>query len=168
MRLLGIDPGLRNTGWGLIEVENNHLKHVADGRVVSRNKHSLAERLVQLFDGLDKIITGFKPDEVAVEETFVNVNATSTLKLGQARGVTLLVPARRGLPVAEYAPNMIKKSVVGVGHANKEQVQMMVKTLLPGCLIESPDAADALAVAICHAHQRESSGLAAQLAGASA
>ena len=168
MRLLGIDHGLRNTGWGLIEVENNYLKHVADGRVMSRNRDPLSERLVQLFDGLDKIITGFKPDEVAVEETFVNVNATSTLKLGQARGVTLLVPARRGLSVAEYAPNMIKKSVVGVGHATKEQVQMMVKTLLPGCLIDSPDAADALAVAICHAHQREASGLTAQLEGASA
>lgn len=168
MRLLGIDPGLRNTGWGLIEVENNHLKHLADGRVVSRNKDPLAERLVQLFDGLDEIIADFKPGEVAVEETFVNVNAASTLKLGQARGVTLLVPARHGLPVAEYAPNMIKKSVVGAGHATKEQVQMMVKTLLPGCMIESPDAADALAVAICHAHHREASGLPAQLAGVGA
>ncbi len=168
MRLLGIDPGLRNTGWGLIEVESNHLKHVADGRVVSRNKDPLADRLLQLFDGLDKIITGFKPDEVAVEETFVNVNGDSTLKLGQARGVTLLVPARRGLPVAEYAPNMIKKSVVGAGHATKEQVKMMVKTLLPGCLIDSPDAADALAAAICHAHHREASGLASQIEGAGA
>ena len=137
---------------------------MADGRVVSCNKDPLAERLLQLFDGLDKIITGFKPDEVAVEETFVNVNGDSTLKLGQARGVTLLVPARHGLPVAEYAPNMIKKSVVGAGHAAKEQVQMMVKTLLPGCMIDSSDAADALAVAICHAHHREASGLAGQIA----
>ncbi len=166
MRLLGIDPGLRNTGWGLIEAKDNRLIHLADGCVVSNDKDPLADRLVQLFDGLDGIIAGFKPDEVAVEETFVNVNAASTLKLGQARGVAMLVPARHGLRVAEYSPNMIKKSVVGAGHAAKEQVQMMVKTLLPGSIIESPDAADALAVAICHAHHRDASLLAEQLAEA--
>ena len=155
MRLLGIDPGLRNTGWGLIKIEGNHLKHMADGRIMSRDRDPLAERLVQLFDGLEDVIMTFSPDEVAVEETFVNVNAASTLKLGQARGVALLVPARHGLHVAEYSPNMIKKTVVGTGHAAKEQVQMMVKTLLPGSLMKSADAGDALAVAICHAHHRD-------------
>ena len=156
MRLLGIDPGLRNTGWGLIKIEGNHLKHIADGRIMSRDRDPLAERLVQLFDGLEDVIMTFSPDEVAVEETFVNVNAASTLKLGQARGVALLVPARYGLHVAEYSPNMIKKAVVGTGHAAKEQVQMMVKTLLPGSLMKTADAGDALAVAICHAHHRDS------------
>jgi crossover junction endodeoxyribonuclease RuvC len=159
MRLLGIDPGLRITGWGLIETRGNRLSYVADGVVRSDSGAPLAARLVQLFDGLVSIIESFQPAEVAVEETFVNTNALSTLKLGQARGIALLVPARFGLLVAEYSPNLIKKSVVGVGHAAKGQVQMMVRTLLPGCLSTSADAADALAVAICHAHHRTSSAL---------
>ncbi len=162
MKLLGIDPGLRNTGWGILEFHDNHLSHVADGRITSKDKSPLAERLVQIYEGLEEVINSHKPEEAAVEATFVNVNAASTLKLGQARGVAMLVPARFSLPVAEYTPNMIKKSVVGAGHAAKEQVQMMVKTLLPGCLIDSPDAADALAVAICHAHHRGASDLVQQ------
>ena len=157
MRLLGIDPGLRNTGWGIIDAHENRLSHVADGRITSKDKAPLANRLMQLFEGLEAVINLHNPEEVAVEETFVNVNAASTLKLGQARGVAMLVPARFFLPVSEYSPNIIKKSVVGTGHAAKEQVQMMVKSLLPGCLIESPDAGDALAVAICHAHHRDRS-----------
>jgi crossover junction endodeoxyribonuclease RuvC len=155
MRILGLDPGLRHTGWGIVDVEGNRLRHVADGRVDSDETLDLASRLVQLHDGLVAVIAEFSPDEAAVEETFVNKNPTSTLKLGLARGVVLLVPARAGLPVAEYGANHVKKSIVGAGHADKTQVQMMVRTLLPGAAFRSPDAADALAVAICHAHHRE-------------
>ena len=152
MRLLGLDPGLRRTGWGVIEVEGNRLIHVADGVVHSDGSQPLAVRLVALYRQLGEILDRYRPDEAAVEETFVNKNPTSTLKLGVARGVALLVPALAGLPVTEYPANLIKKSVVGVGHAAKEQVQTMVRHLLPGCLSTSADAADALAVAICHAH----------------
>ena len=152
MRLIGLDPGLRHTGWGVIEASGSRLRHVADGAVHTDGNRSLAERLVQLHEGLSEVIAAFKPDAAAVEETFVNKNPTSTLKLGLARGVTLLVPALAGLPVAEYPANLIKKSVVGAGHAAKPQIQMMVRRLLPGCLMETADAADALAVAICHAH----------------
>jgi crossover junction endodeoxyribonuclease RuvC len=152
MRLLGLDPGLRHTGWGVIEVRGNRLSHIADGAVHSDGAKELAERLVQLHEGLVGVIERYRPDAAAVEETFVNKNPNSTLKLGLARGVALLVPALAGLPVAEYSTNLIKKSVVGAGHAEKQQIQRMVKLLLPGCMIESPDAADALAVAICHAH----------------
>jgi len=152
MRLLGLDPGLRHTGWGVIEAAGNRLIHVADGVVHSDGKQSLAERLVALFRQLNEILDRYRPDAAAVEETFVNKNASSTLKLGVARGVVLLAPAERGIPVAEYSTNLIKKSVVGAGHADKVQIQMMVRRLLPGCAIASPDAADALAVAICHAH----------------
>ncbi len=152
MRLLGLDPGLRHTGWGVIEAAGNRLVHVADGVVHSDGKQSLAERLVALFRQLGEILDRYQPDEAAVEETFVNKNPSSTLKLGVARGVVLLAPAERGIPVAEYSTNLIKKSVVGAGHADKVQIQMMVRHLLPGCAIASPDAADALAVAICHAH----------------
>jgi crossover junction endodeoxyribonuclease RuvC len=163
MRLLGIDPGLRNTGWGIIESDGNRLAYIGDGVVKSDAKLSLAERLVQLHDGLVQILKDFQPDEVAVEETFVNVNAASTLKLGQARGIALFVPSSFGLPVAEYSPNLVKKSLVGSGHAAKEQVQMMINTLLPGCDFESADSADALAIAICHAHHRGSASFQAQL-----
>src|SRR5215470_19116458 len=156
MRLVGLDPGLRHTGWGVIEVSGSRLRYVADGAVHTDGNRSLAERLVQLHEGLSAVIAAFKPDAAAVEETFVNKNPTSTLKLGLARGVTLLVPALAGLPVAEYPANLIKKSVVGVGHAAKPQVQMMVRRLLPGGLTETADAADALAVAICHAHHAAS------------
>ena len=152
MRVLGLDPGLRHTGWGVIDVAGNRLAHVADGVVHAPVDLALADRLVALFRQLGAVLEHFQPDEAAVEESFVNKNAASTLKLGVARGVVLLAPAERGVPVAEYSANLIKKSVVGAGHAEKEQVQMMVRRLLPGCAITEPDAADALAVAICHAH----------------
>ena len=154
MRLIGLDPGLRNTGWGVIAVQGNRLTYVADGVVRSNAKRPLAQRLMELRDGLAAVIREHQPDEAAVEETFVNANPASTLKLGQARGIALLVPAEFGLPVGEYPPNLVKKTVVGSGHAAKEQIQMMVQTLLPGCSVTSADAADALAIAICHAQHR--------------
>lgn len=158
MRLLGLDPGLQRTGWGIIDISGTRLSFVADGVISTVKSGSLAERLMELHRGIDEIISMHGPHEAAVEETFVNKNPTSTLKLGQARGVTMLVPAQRGLPVAEYPPNLVKKTVVGNGHAAKEQVQMMVATLLPGCREGlGADAADALAVAICHAHHRQTS-----------
>jgi len=152
MRVLGLDPGLRHTGWGVIDVAGNRLTHVADGVASAPVNLSLGERLVVLFRQVNDIIERFRPDEAAVEETFVNKNAASTLKLGVARGVVLLAPAERGLKVAEYSANMVKKSVVGAGHAAKSQVELMVRRLLPGCTVVKADAADALAVAICHAH----------------
>ena len=154
MRLLGLDPGLRNTGWGIIEVSGNRLTAVADGVVRSDERRDLAQRLVQLYDGVAAVIRDHAPDEAAVEETFVNMNPSSTLKLGQARGVVLLAPARAGLAVAEYSPALVKKALVGTGRAAKEQIGLMVRLLLPGCLAATADAADALAVAICHAHHR--------------
>ncbi|TPD62068.1 crossover junction endodeoxyribonuclease RuvC [Emcibacter nanhaiensis] len=150
--MIGLDPGLRKTGWGIIEVEGSRLIHVANGIVHSDASCSLAERLVQLYDGLTSVIADWEPHSAAVEETFVNKNPTSTLKLGQARGVVLLVPAMAGIPVAEYTPNHIKKSVVGSGHAAKEQVHAMIGVLLPGVKVNGEDAGDALSVAICHAH----------------
>ncbi|MBL9034657.1 MAG: crossover junction endodeoxyribonuclease RuvC [Rhodospirillaceae bacterium] len=155
MRLLGLDPGLQHTGWGVIEADGSRLSFVAAGTVNSDSKRPLAERLVQIHDGLRTVIDQWEPVEAAVEETFVNKNPTSTLKLGLARGVVLLTPALFNLKVAEYPANLIKKSVVGAGHAAKEQVQMMVRVLLPASGdADSADAADALAVAICHAHHR--------------
>lgn len=156
MRLVGIDPGLRTTGWGVIEAVGNRLVHVANGRVTSDAAATMAERLVQLHDGLIAVLEKWRPEEAAVEETFVNTNPASTLKLGQARGIALLVPARLGLPVAEYAANAVKKAVVGAGHADKNQIQTMVKRLMPGVEFAGPDAADALAIAICHAHHSAS------------
>src|SRR5580692_6880387 len=153
MRVLGLDPGLRHTGWGVIDVAGNRLTYVADGVASAPVNLSLAERLVVLFRQVNEIIERYRPDEAAVEETFVNKNAASTLKLGVARGVVLLAPAERGLPVAEYSANLVKKSVVGAGHAEKSQVELMVRRLLPGCTVVKADAADALAVAICHAHR---------------
>jgi crossover junction endodeoxyribonuclease RuvC len=153
MRLIGFDPGLRLTGWGVIEVEGNRLRHVAHGVIKVSVEGSLAQRLDQLFEGVAAAIAAQRPEEAAVEETFVNVNPASTLKLGQARGVVMLAPARAGLPVFEYAANLVKKSVVGAGHADKRQIAMMVGRLLPG-VVATADAADALAVAICHAHHR--------------
>ncbi len=155
MRLLGLDPGLQRTGWGVIEAVDNHLTYVASGLICAEPKAPLAQRLAIIFDGLKAVIVDYQPDEAAVEETFVNKNPHSTLKLGQARGVALLVPAQSGLVVAEYPPNLVKKTVVGAGHAGKEQIQMMVKTLMPMSRADSEDEADALAVAICHAHHRE-------------
>jgi len=155
MRIIGIDPGLQRTGWGVIDARDNRLSFVSEGTVTSNAKAALADRLMELHDGLVDVIETWAPEQAAVEETFVNKNPTSTLKLGQARGIALLVPARLGLVVGEYTPNLVKKTVVGAGHAAKEQVLMMVKTLLPGSGNAGPDAADALAVAICHAHHRE-------------
>jgi crossover junction endodeoxyribonuclease RuvC len=152
MRVLGLDPGLRHTGWGVIDVAGNRLCHVADGVVSAPIDLPLAERLVALFRQVGEVIARFAPDEAAVEETFVNKNPASTLKLGVARGVVLLAPAERGLRVIEYSTNLVKKSVVGAGHAEKAQIQLMVRRLLPGSAAASADAADALAVAICHAH----------------
>ena len=153
MRLIGLDPGLRFTGWGVIEVEGNRLRHVAHGVVKVTTEGSLSDRLRDLFDGVAAVVEAQRPAEAAVEETFVNVNPGSTLKLGQARGVVLLAPALAGLVVHEYAANLVKKSVTGVGHADKRQVAMMIGRLLPG-IDATRDAADALAVAVCHAHHR--------------
>ncbi len=151
MRVLGIDPGLRNMGWGVIDVDGPRLRHVANGVIHSEGK-DLGMRLVALYRGLCAVISSHKPDAAAVEQTFVNKDAVGTLKLGQARGIALLAPAEAGLSVGEYAPNAVKKTVVGVGHAAKEQVQHMVRFQLPGVQFDGPDAADALAIAICHAH----------------
>ncbi|MHA7776456.1 crossover junction endodeoxyribonuclease RuvC [Roseibium sp. M-1] len=165
IRLLGIDPGLRRTGWGIIEAAGNRLSFIASGTVTSDNKKTLAERLVELHDGLTDVVRRHDPVEAAVELTFVNKDAGATLKLGQARGVALLVPSLAGLPVAEYAPNLVKKTVVGTGHAEKEQIRAMVKVLMPRATFNSDDAADALAIAICHAQHRASSvRMAAQIA----
>lgn len=153
-RIIGIDPGLRRCGWGVIESEGNRLTFVGAGTVTPPTEGSLADRLAVLFAELGKVLDRFAPDEAAVEETFVNQGARSALILGQARGVALLTPAARGLPVAEYAANLVKKSVVGTGHAEKGQVQVMIKTLLPAADFKGADAADALAIAICHAHHR--------------
>ncbi len=152
VRVIGIDPGLRRTGWGVIEQAGHRLIHVANGVVRSTDSLSLAERLVEVYDGLRAVLDALAPEQAAVETTFVNKDAAATLKLGQARAVALLVPAQTGVPVAEYAPNLIKKSVVGTGHADKHQIRAMVERLLPGVEIAGADAADALAVAICHAH----------------
>jgi len=162
MRLLGLDPGLRKTGWGIIEAAAGRLRHVANGTLSSDGALEVPMRLAQLYDGVLAVIERYAPHEAAVEESFVNKNPASTLKLGVARGVVLLAPAERGIPVSEYSTNLIKKSVVGVGHAEKAQVQMMVRRLLPGCLVTSADAADALAAAICHAHHAQTARVVAR------
>ena len=153
-RLMGIDPGLRFTGWGVIDVHGNRLRHVADGVIATDNTHSVPHRLKALHDGLTGLFLQYKPDEAAVEETYVNRNGAATLKLGYARGVALLAPALAGIAVAEYGAMEVKRAVVGTGAAAKEQVAMMVRRLLPGATLHRADAADALAVAICHAHHR--------------
>jgi crossover junction endodeoxyribonuclease RuvC len=158
IRILGLDPGLRNTGWGIIDAQGSRLSYVACGTVHSDGALSLADRLRQLHDGIASIVHAHMPNEAAVEETFVNRDPQSTLKLGQARGIALLVPAQAGLVIGEYAPNAVKKAVVGVGHAAKAQVDHMVRLQLPGVVIAGPDAADALAIAICHAHHLQSAG----------
>ncbi|MEL3890334.1 crossover junction endodeoxyribonuclease RuvC [Ferrovibrio sp. MS7] len=157
-RIIGLDPGLRATGWGVIEAEGNRLRHIAHGTIRINPDEELAYRLRFLHDALVQVLAEWQPQSAAVEETFVNQNPASTLKLGQARGIVLLAPAQAGLPVAEYAPNLIKKAVVGVGHAEKEQVHAMVKRLLPGVAVKGADAADALAVAIAHAHLAATQG----------
>jgi len=164
IRILGIDPGLRCTGWGLIECEGTRLIYVACGHVKSTTGEVLATRLRELYDGLCGVIASLEPREAAVEETFVNDNPRATLKLGQARGMALLAPAVAGLLVAEYPPNLVKKTVVGAGHADKKQVQAMIGYLLPKAKFETADEADALAIAICHAHHRRQSLLLAKSA----
>jgi crossover junction endodeoxyribonuclease RuvC len=156
VRLLGIDPGLRFTGWGLVECDGNRLRHLADGVIATDSEAGVPERLRVLHHALAALLAEHRPHEAAVEETYVNRNGTATLKLGYARGVALLAPALRGIPVAEYGAKAVKLAVVGTGGAAKEQVQMMVRHLLPGASIRRADAADALAVAICHAHHRAS------------
>ena len=157
VRVIGIDPGLRRTGWGVVDVEGNRLSHVADGVCTSEGR-SLAARLASLFVQLTAIIEAYRPTTAAVEQTFVNRDAVATLKLGQARGIALLAPAQAGLEVAEYAPNAVKKVVVGVGHADKAQVAHMVRLQLPGCSPAGADASDALAIALCHAHHAAFAG----------
>ena len=152
IRIVGIDPGLRRTGWGVIDTLGNSLKFVASGTVTSDGDADLASRLCQLHDGLAEVLHSYRPDQAAVEQTFVNKDAVATLKLGQARGIAMLVPARAGLPVAEYAPNAVKKAVIGVGHGDKQQIHMMLKVLMPKATFVGSDAADALAIAVCHAH----------------
>jgi len=156
IRILGIDPGLRRTGWGLVEAAGNRLIYVACGSLETSGRAELGSRLVVIHDGLAAVIERYRPHEAAVEATFVNTNAAATLKLGQARGIAMLVPARAGLLVAEYAPNVVKKTVVGAGHGEKAQIRMMVGVLLPKADPKSDDAADALAIAVCHAHHRSS------------
>jgi crossover junction endodeoxyribonuclease RuvC len=156
IRILGIDPGLRRTGWGMIVMRGNALSFVAAGTVGAPLDGELALRLAALHDGLDSVVRAHHPDEAAVEQTFVNRDAAATLKLGQARGIALLVPARAGIAVAEYAPNAIKKTIVGGGHAEKAQIRAMVRVLLPLARFDGDDEADALAIAICHAHHRQS------------
>ncbi len=151
MRVIGIDPGLRNLGWGVIDMQGSRIRHVANG-VCKTPPKSLAERLLSLHHQLTEILSLYRPDAAAVEQTFVNKDGAGTLKLGQARGIAMLVPAQFGLSVGEYAPNTVKKTVVGVGHAAKDQVAHMVRVQLPGVEIAGADAADALAIAICHAH----------------
>ncbi len=163
-RIIGIDPGLRNTGWGVISQEGSKLTYVADGALHSDGDRPLAERLLQLHAQLMEVFREFTPDEAAVEETFVNTDARATLKLGQARGVIMLAPAMLQIPVAEYAPNTVKKTVVGAGHAEKDQVKHMVRLLLPRAQMKTADSTDALAIAICHAHHRGSQTLAKLLA----
>jgi crossover junction endodeoxyribonuclease RuvC len=156
IRILGIDPGLRRTGWGVVGIAGNALSFLGCGSVTTRDADGLALRLLAIHDGLMRILEEFRPDEAAVEATFVNKDATATLKLGQARGIAMVVPARAGVPVAEYAPNLVKKSIVGAGHGDKTQVRMMIGVLLPKADPTSDDAADALAVAVTHAHHRQS------------
>ena len=150
MRILGLDPSLSSTGWGIIEVENNRVRYVADGFIKTEPKTDLTERLYTIYNTLCDVIEFYKPDEAAIEQVFLNSNAVSTIKLGQARGVVILAPATYRIPLTEYEPNQIKKAVVGVGHAEKGQVETMVKILLPGCKPKNNDSSDALAAAICH------------------
>jgi crossover junction endodeoxyribonuclease RuvC len=159
IRILGIDPGLRRTGWGLVAIHGNRLSFLACGSLITDEAAALATRLVAIHDGLRRVVEEHAPHEAAVEATFVNKDAAATLKLGQARGIAMLVPAIAGLPVAEYAPNLVKKTIVGAGHSEKAQIRMMIGVLLPKADPQSDDAADALAVAVTHAHHRQSAML---------
>jgi len=162
-RIIGIDPGLRNMGWGVIESDGIRLRYLGSGTIHSNSRDDLAERLLQLYEGLKETLYSFKPDEAAVEQTFVSAGASSTLKLGQARGIAMLTPALAGLKIAEYAPNQVKKTVTGVGHSDKKQIRAMIGYLLPKARPETDDEADALAIAICHAQHRGMSRIAKQL-----
>jgi crossover junction endodeoxyribonuclease RuvC len=168
IRILGIDPGLRRTGWGVIDIEGNRLIFVGCGSVETREGMALAERLLLIHQGLAQVLGDFQPREAAVEQTFVNKDGVATLKLGQARGVAMLAPAVFGISVAEYAPNQVKKTVVGAGHADKNQIQVMLKILLPKADPKTPDAADALAIAITHAHHRQSAAITSRMRAAGA
>ena len=161
LRILGLDPGLRKTGWGVIRVEGNRLSHLGHGVIAPDEKTPFSERLLALFDGISAVVADWTPDEAAIEETFMNTNAASALKLGHARAAALLAPAKAGLPVAEYAARLVKKSVVGTGAADKDQVAFRIARILPGSAGASADAADALAVAVAHAHARTRGRLAA-------
>ncbi len=154
IRILGIDPGLRRTGWGIVEISGNRLAFLGCGRVETSDREALASRLATIHAGLARVIAQFAPQEAAAEATFVNKDAAATLKLGQARGVALLAAAQAGLSVAEYAPNLVKKTIVGAGHGDKAQIRMMIGVLLPKADPETEDAADALAIAVTHAHHR--------------
>ena len=163
IRILGIDPGLRRTGWGMIASEGSRLIFLACGSLATQDGAALATRLLAIHDGLRRVVDEHAPDEAAVEATFVNKDASATLKLGQARGVAMLAPAIAGLRVAEYAPNLVKKTIIGVGHGEKAQIRMMISVLLPKADPKSHDAADALAIAVTHAHHRQSAVLAAAM-----
>lgn len=165
VRIIGIDPGLRRTGWGVIEAEGNRLIYVACGSVEPPDDLPLASRLLAIHEGLAAVLSDHKPMEAAVEQTFINKDGAATLKLGQARGIAMLAPAMFGISVAEYAPNQVKKTVVGAGHADKHQIAMMLKILLPKADPPSADAADALAIAITHAHHRTSTALRLKVVG---
>jgi crossover junction endodeoxyribonuclease RuvC len=166
IRILGIDPGLRRTGWGVIDIDGNRLIFIGCGSVESRETAPLPQRLLAIHEGLARVLGDFNPLEAAVEQTFVNKDGASTLKLGQARGVAMLAPAMFGISVAEYAPNQVKKTVVGAGHADKNQIRVMLGMLLPKANPQTPDAADALAIAITHAHHRQYAMLKLRIAGA--
>lgn len=164
VRIIGLDPGLNHTGWGIIDVTGNALHYIACGRITTAAKtDAMGERLTSIYNGLKNIIETHAPHEAALEETFMNKNALSALKLGMARGVVMLAPASAGIQVAEYSANLVKKSISGYGHADKNQVAMMVKLLLPNAELESLDAADALAIAVCHAHHRTSNAILKEL-----
>ncbi len=159
MRILGLDPSLSSTGWGVIEVENNKVRYVADGFIATDTKAPIAERLAMINKTLSEVIETYHPDEAAIEQVFLNSNPTSTIKLGMARGVVIMAPALYGINVTEYEPNKVKKAVVGVGKAEKNQVETMVKVLLPGCKPKNNDASDALAIALCHFQYRGAYGI---------
>jgi crossover junction endodeoxyribonuclease RuvC len=165
IRIIGIDPGLRRTGWGIVDCLGSQLSFVAAGTILPDEIAPLADRLCAIHDALARVLAEHAPQEAAVEATFVNRDAVATLKLGQARGVAMLAPARAGLAVAEYAPNAVKKAIVGVGHAEKRQIRAMVSMLLPRAKLDDDDSADALAIAICHAHHRSAGMLRRKLAG---
>lgn len=159
MRILGLDPSLSSTGWGIVEVENNHLHYVADGFIKTDTKSSISERLSVIYNTLRQVIETYHPQEAAIEQVFLNENPASTIKLGMARGVVIMVPALFGIPVCEYEPTKVKKALVGVGRAEKSQVETMVKVLLPGCKPKNNDASDALAMAITHYNYRNARNL---------